>query len=263
MHVTPNRSAVGARILSNGLPREKGIAQFRKKIPDFPFPSDYCGRKRGRPVTQLHVDGPAHTRGPSTSAGGNNISPWPIFSLHTSQSKSISSSSTTLSPCARRRRRHDAAARHGPAAAAAAGWTRRAAALERHPAAHGPTRSSAAAAVRSASAAAAPGAAPAADVGPGTPAVAPGLVRPGAPADGPAAPAGRVLRGPSAGAGAPSCGRPCRAQRGQDALDRGPAVLDGRELRLQLLRIHRRGRFLRILDCFDPIQHMAFPLDVS
>lgn len=62
-----------------------------------------------------------------------------------------------------------------------------------------------------------------------------------------AAPAGRVWAGAAASpdrvlrlAVCPDAGARW-AQRGQDTLDRGPAVLDGRELCLQLLREHRRG----------------------
>jgi len=55
--------------------------------------------------------------------------------------------------------------------------------------------------------------------------------------------------GPAAAAGGASSGaragtvRRCRRGRGQDPLDRGPAVLDGRELPLQLLLPGRRGYF--------------------
>jgi hypothetical protein len=180
------------------------------------------------------------------AGGGKNIFAW-LTRVHSSQSHLHQTSLPLPRPLYTPRRRRDAAARHGPTAAAArdgptaAGWPCRAAVLERHAAAHGPAESAAAAAaaVRPATPAAVPGAAPApaADVEPGAP-VPPGLLRPGAAA----APAGRVLRGSFDGAGAPRW-----AQRGQDALDRGPAVLDGRELRLQLLLVHRRGTFLWIL----------------
>ena len=103
----------------------------------------------------------------------------------------------------RHRRRHDAAAASGRSPAASPGRLRRAAALGRHPAAHGP-----AAPVRAAAAPAGP--APAADVGPGAA----------------AAPPGRVLRGPARGRAGAGCGASRGAERGQDALDRGPAVLD-------------------------------------
>jgi hypothetical protein len=46
-----------------------------------------------------------------------------------------------------------------------------------------------------------------------------------------------------AGAGRPRCGG-----RGQDALDRGPAVLDGRELRLGMLLEHRGGMGPDLID---------------
>lgn len=158
------------------------------------------------------------------------------------------------------RRRHDAAAAAWRGPASSPGRPRRAAALGRHPAAHGP-----AAPVRAPSDPAGP--APAADVGAGASdpgrvrsgaPTAPGGVRPGAsPAPGRVRPGaspatGRLLRGAtSAGARARADGRgSCRAQRGQDALDRGSAVLDGRELHLRVLRSHGGGtRFSAPMSC--------------
>jgi hypothetical protein len=55
-----------------------------------------------------------------------------------------------------------------------------------------------------------------------------------------------VLRRRAAGSGASS--RTGGVGRGEDALDRGPAVLDGRELHLQLLHGHRGGMRLDLID---------------
>jgi hypothetical protein len=62
---------------------------------------------------------------------------------------------------------------------------------------------------------------------------------------GTAAPAA-VLRRRAAGSGTSS--RTGGVGRGEDALDRGPAVLDGRELHLQLLHGHRGGMRLDLID---------------
>ena len=60
-----------------------------------------------------------------------------------------------------------------------------------------------------------------------------------------AAPSAVLRRTAGAGAGA---GRPRSDGRGQDALDRGPAVLDGRELRLRILREHWGGMSPDLID---------------
>lgn len=139
-----------------------------------------------------------------------------------SPSRSLSLSLSRSCVLARASRRHDAAAavaaaaRHGRPASAAAGRGGAAAAVGRDPAAD------AAAPVRRAAAPAAAG-----DVGP---APAAGALRAGAPAP-------AVLRRATAAGDA----RPRGRGRGEDALDRRPAALDGRELHLQLLRGHRGG----------------------
>ena len=73
-------------------------------------------------------------------------------------------------------------------------------------------------------------AATAADAGDVGPAAAAGALRAGA------APSAVLRRASRTGAGGTRGGG-----RGQDALDRGPAVLDGRELHLRMLRYNRGG----------------------
>jgi hypothetical protein len=138
---------------------------------------------------------------------------------------------SSLSPVSARVRvvspsRHDAAA---PAAAAAAGHGAASACAGRWRAATAVGRDPAtddAAVRRTASG----------DVGPASAA---GALRAGA------TPSAVLRRAACACAGA---GRPRCGGRGQDALDRGPAVLDGRELRLGMLLEHRGGMGPDLID---------------
>ena len=78
-----------------------------------------------------------------------------------------------------------------------------------------------------------------------SPRLAPAAARLGASAAAPSpAPQGR---GRTVGAGAGGS-RPRCDGRGQDALDRGPTVLDGRELRLRMLREHWGGMSPDLID---------------